>query len=361
MSLGVTQSTDLWLTGKIKIVNAICIMTSGMIIAVIIADLLSNSTHLLAKILGVHALIMLTPFYLNYKQKYIASRVFFLTSSYIGICLLAVMFGQELYFQYYLVPGVGMSLIFFRDEIGNKKWLFTFAAIPLWVLLELWFSFYSPLFPLQQEHIIRLSYLSSFLIFITVIIMFGVFTYEADTNLKRIRKMNEELEAMAKYDALTGLPNRHFLNRQLEHFFNMAQSQDQFFAFCIVDIDFFKKVNDNYGHEAGDNVLKIFAKLLKQHFRKVDLLGRMGGEEFCIAFYGEQQDVTKALERFRKNVEQEEIIYGQNKIVITASLGVAYYHDQLNSVLELYKNADDALYQAKNQGRNRICQYKSLS
>lgn len=357
IELGISPETDLWLAGKIKVVNAISLLTTFMLLTFIVIDQLTGANPLLLAVLTSHTLIMLTPFYLNYKKRYIASRAFFLVASYIGICLMAIFFGEALYFQYYLVPGVGMSLIFFRDEIGNKKWLFTLAGIPLWAMLEYWFHTASPLIVLQAEYLHILSYLSSFLIFITTIIMFAVFTHESDSNLAKLKQVNDELNTMAKYDALTGLPNRHFLTQQLNHFFNMARRQQDFFAFCIVDIDFFKAINDQYGHDAGDHVLQQFSLLLQQNFRDIDLLGRVGGEEFCIAFYGAQQDTKQALERCRKNLENLVIYYGNNTINITASFGIAYYQQGLNDFSHLYKNADQALYKAKQTGRNKVCEF----
>lgn len=360
IEVGIDQDTDSWLAGKIKLVNIISLSNFIFILWMILFDLFINKNHYLSIILLGVSFIMLIPHYLNYKKRYIASRIVFLTLAYLCICFLAVVFGKEFYFQYYLVPGVGMSLIFFRDEIGKKKWLFTFAGIPLWALLEFWFANYPAFVSLDGKYVSVISYFSSFLIFVTAIVMFGVFTHESDTQLRNIYKMNKKFKQLANIDPLTNLYNRRFVNEQLEHLFDLAKKQKSFLGFVIFDIDFFKKVNDTYGHDAGDKVLQMVAKLANENFRETDLVGRIGGEEFCIVFTNtNEENVLKIVERFRKEIEEQSVLYEQESIKVTSSFGIAYLFDNINSSEELFKNADAALYEAKRSGRNRICEFDS--
>ncbi|XOB63677.1 GGDEF domain-containing protein [Campylobacterota bacterium DY0563] len=352
--IGINKDTDLWLSGKIKLVNIISLVNFIFILSMISLDLFFNKTYNLSIILLIISFVMLIPYYLNYKKKYIPSRVVFLLFAYISICSLAILFGKEFNFQYYLIPGVGMSLIFFRDEIGNKKWIFTFLGIPLWIILEIWFVLYSPIISMEK-YIEVIPYFSTFLIFLTAILMFGTFTHESDKHLNNISNMNKELKKLANIDPLTKLYNRRFMDERINYFFNLSKRNKGFLAMCIFDIDFFKKVNDTYGHNAGDKVLQMISELAMENFRETDFVGRMGGEEFCIIFtYGNINAVKDAIERFRKIIENSILKYEKNEIKITASFGISYLTDNIKTQEELYKNADSALYEAKNTGRNKI-------
>ncbi|WP_321315299.1 GGDEF domain-containing protein [Halarcobacter sp.] len=352
--IGITDDTDHWLSGKIKLVNIISLVNFIFILSMIFLDLLLNKTYNLSIILLIISFIMFIPYYLNYKKKYIASRIAFLSLAYISICSLAVLFGKEFNFQYYLVPGVGMSLIFFRDEIGNKKWIFTFLGIPLWIFLEIWFVLYSPIISVGK-YIEVIPYFSTLLIFLTAILMFGTFTHESGKHLKNISNMNKKLKKLANIDPLTKLYNRRFMDEKINYFFNLSKRNNGFLAMCIFDIDFFKKVNDTYGHDAGDKVLQTVSKLAKENFRETDFVGRIGGEEFCVIFtYGNINSVKDAIERFRKIIENNRLKYEKNEIKTTASFGISYLTSDIKTQEQLYKNADSALYEAKNTGRNKI-------
>jgi diguanylate cyclase (GGDEF)-like protein len=358
IDLGILEDTDPWLAGKIRLVNIMCLSNYIMIVSFILLDLLISHTHPLSLITAVICLTMLIPYYLNYKQRYISARVAFLTLAYICICGLAVVFGEAFYFQYYLVPGVGMSLIFFRNEIGWKKWIFSVAGIPLWILLEVWFSNHPPLIVLAGAYTSVLSYFSSFLIFITAITMFAVFTHENDKQLEHINKMNEKLKDMSNKDALTGLYNRRFIDQYLSSFFNQGEPKHTHFSVIIFDIDHFKKINDTYGHDAGDQVLKRIATLSNDLFKEPDLIGRIGGEEFCLLLINADKKTTiNKVENFRIVIEKEVVHYEESILSVTASFGIAYCTNEITNHNDLQKQADDALYQAKKAGRNCVIEY----
>jgi diguanylate cyclase (GGDEF)-like protein len=123
----------------------------------------------------------------------------------------------------------------------------------------------------------------------------------------------------------------------------------------MIDIDFFKKINDTYGHLCGDQTLRQLAKLLQQMVRTMDIVSRYGGEEFCCVL-PETSAVNAFIlaERLRSAVEASDIIYGDEKLRITISLGVAEYGPERTSREELVGAADAALYRAKHGGRNRV-------
>ena len=127
-------------------------------------------------------------------------------------------------------------------------------------------------------------------------------------------------------------------------------------AFIMVDLDHFKKCNDNFGHLVGDVVLKEVAGILKQNVREIDLVGRFGGEEFCILLpEANKADAYVVAERIRKAVEGYTIKAYDETLSITISMGISSFPEGSRGLDELIENADTALYEAKRQGRNRIC------
>jgi len=160
------------------------------------------------------------------------------------------------------------------------------------------------------------------------------------------------VENMAVRDQLTGLHNRRYLFEAGDKLFCDSKADNRPFAAAILDVDFFKKVNDTYGHEVGDLALKNIAKVLTSHARKQDITTRFGGEEFCILVAG-SNDPSVYFELLRRAIEEMEIPLRDGKVLkITSSIGLAY---ELEQTLEAtLRAADLALYQAKENGRNRV-------
>ena len=165
-----------------------------------------------------------------------------------------------------------------------------------------------------------------------------------------------ELEHRSRTDERTGLTNAVEFDRTLEIALDAARERDRPAALLAIDLDYFKAVNDTYGHLAGDAVLTRFAEILAGLRRNLDVAARTGGEEF--ALYLDGADRTAALafaERLRALIERETFHYdGDVTIAITVSVGVAVFPGEARSPRELRKIADDALYLAKRSGRNRI-------
>ena len=168
-----------------------------------------------------------------------------------------------------------------------------------------------------------------------------------------IDKMNNQ----ALKDALTGAYNRRFINEKLPIDVANAAISNKTISIIMADIDFFKKVNDTYGHLNGDSTLKQFVKIISQCIiRGSDWMARYGGEEFLICLPGASHDKARAMaEEMRQQVENTEIICGKNKFKITASFGVSTRTPEIGeSMDELIAIADAKLYEAKHNGRNRV-------
>jgi two-component system, cell cycle response regulator len=171
-----------------------------------------------------------------------------------------------------------------------------------------------------------------------------------------LRNRLEETVEMAITDSLTGLNNRRFMEQHLSALLAKAVEAGRPLSLLVADIDFFKKVNDGYGHDAGDAVLREFALRLKRYIRGIDLACRLGGEEFVVIM--PETDLRRAFqvaERLRVRVAADpfEISRGQF-IDVTASVGIAAIQGRSDTIEDLFKRADNALYAAKRQGRNRV-------
>jgi diguanylate cyclase (GGDEF)-like protein len=168
-----------------------------------------------------------------------------------------------------------------------------------------------------------------------------------------------EKEFMSVLDGLTGLYNRRQFEIGLEQEYNRTKRHPSDFSLAILDIDFFKKVNDTYGHQYGDYVLKTVAELMKTSFRKTDLLYRYGGEELVMIM--PETNIEGALiptQRLRRAIEEYDFNYNGVKAKVTASIGLTMNYQSFNSTAEILKSADEALYKAKEEGRNRVILYE---
>lgn len=176
----------------------------------------------------------------------------------------------------------------------------------------------------------------------------------ADTEQQLIQR-NQELLQLASTDILTGLANRRVIMQQAQAEIRRANRYQKDLAVLMLDIDHFKKVNDQYGHAAGDKVLAEFAALCQRNIRDTDLAGRYGGEEFFILLPEvDLQTAIMSAERLRLAVAEHPFTLSSGEqLQVTCSIGIAMYLPQQDNLDKLLLRADQALYQAKHQGRNR--------
>lgn len=176
---------------------------------------------------------------------------------------------------------------------------------------------------------------------------------------ERIIRLEHRILELANTDPLTGILNRRAFMERMEQEINRSGRDNSPLSFILSDIDYFKKVNDTYGHQAGDIVLQKFSNRLKTSIRPYDFIGRYGGEEFVVCLPGADENQSQfAAERIRKQVEEMEVLFADSSksIRITASFGVASLQvDSDDHLDDLIRRADDAVYRAKNEGRNRVC------
>ncbi len=165
-------------------------------------------------------------------------------------------------------------------------------------------------------------------------------------------KLNKKLEELSITDKLTKLYNRTKIDSFLEEQLKYSKRYNEPFSVILLDIDFFKKINDTHGHQTGDIILSEFSSILKSNIRETDVLGRWGGEEFIIICPKTNLKETLVVaKKIKSKIENYNFTIIEN---CTASFGVSSYKDKLD-IKDIIKNTDEALYKAKNNGRNQIC------
>lgn len=165
---------------------------------------------------------------------------------------------------------------------------------------------------------------------------------------------SQALEHAALTDGLTGMQNRRYFDDALREYLSEFRRIDKPIGLMILDLDHFKQVNDTYGHDTGDEVLKAVAACLKDMTRHHDVVARLGGEEFAVVAPNmDLETLSRFAERIRKAIAALPIMSGNVRLKITTSVGLAVW-DRRESVDEFYRRADTRLYQAKREGRNRV-------
>ena len=160
-------------------------------------------------------------------------------------------------------------------------------------------------------------------------------------------------------ESLSGLFNRRKLRDAGKEAFLRAKRYQEKLTVLMMDIDYFKKVNDTYGHQIGDEVIKEFSKVLSQIFRDTDIVGCMVGEEFAAIMINAELDLGyQKAELFRKAIEARKMIFGEHTVRITVSIGIAELDKETQTLDSIVNHADDALYEAKRSGRNKTIAYR---
>jgi diguanylate cyclase (GGDEF)-like protein len=177
--------------------------------------------------------------------------------------------------------------------------------------------------------------------------------YEVHELKNELEKKNTILKALATTDKLTGIANRNKLDHILEEEYQRTLRFGHPFSILIMDIDYFKKVNDTYGHQTGDQVLKEMASLLNYYIRDTDTVGRWGGEEFMVICpQTNEEGISVLASTLKEKIEEHPFSIVENQ---TASFGLSTYcpRDDIHSLIQ---KADKALYRAKKNGRNQVQQ-----
>jgi len=186
----------------------------------------------------------------------------------------------------------------------------------------------------------------------------GIIVYDVTdsaTNSSELAKANSKLQGLSRTDHLTQLYNRGYWEQRLKEEYLRSLRTNQPCSLIMFDIDFFKDVNDQYGHQAGDEVIRYTADQIREKIRATDIAGRYGGEEFGIILIDTTAESAYFMaERIRKGIESIELEFEDFNISYTISIGVAEIHSLMEDYHEWVEAADRALYKAKKSGRNKV-------
>lgn len=193
-------------------------------------------------------------------------------------------------------------------------------------------------------------------------IFFHAYVNRSYSYFKRMRDYNERLKELATHDPLTGVLNARAYYEACDQQIRVSQRADQSFSVLFVDLDHFKRINDTFGHAAGDEVLRTVARVLRDSLRQSDLLGRIGGEEFSIFLPAtDLLGAVEVAEILRQKVAACKIDIQGAPLQVTASIGVAHRDPQQPSIKAIQQRADEAMYEAKKAGRNRVSTFSQIS
>ena len=271
--------------------------------------------------------------------------------------LAVICLGWEYGFQQYCIGFV--ASIIFTDFYINRKRKITKKTIAivafnvvLYIALRLWTYKYPYIYEIDNVWIGRAFYILNSLLGFAFLIGYSLIYSNT------VRRLENSLREMANIDPLTGICNRRKMHQILK---NSLEQQDDFpyqAVVAMLDVDFFKKVNDTYGHDAGDEVLLALAHLLyeKQENTTGFHVSRWGGEEFLV-FYEkytkDKQNIVKEFDELREQIQTMTVKVNNKDIKITVTMGLAFYKKG-EKITELIKVADDNLYEGKKAGRNRV-------
>jgi diguanylate cyclase (GGDEF)-like protein len=183
----------------------------------------------------------------------------------------------------------------------------------------------------------------------------GAIAILRDNSIAR-REAENAIRQMAHYDGLTGLPNRRLLEDRMDQVLASARRRGTKVAVLFIDLDKFKQVNDQRGHEAGDWLLKQVANRMRAALRESDTASRVGGDEFVVLLpdTGQLEDAVNVARKIREQMERPFAMEDGTVLEISCSIGVAMYPDQANEARDLLRFGDDAMYVAKKNGRNAV-------
>lgn len=319
-------------------VNAIAVGLSG------------NTRHLF--VCALFWISLIGVFALTYITKTIVAEWIFNIFIIIWLQIGLMYYGWKSGVQNYLFL---LILLYFFASYGKnvRKWLFAFIALAYRIVLYYVYFNAVPLMSLPDKTINVIQIATTTSIFIGIALTAYTFSSGVGELEGKLVKYNDSLKIQANTDQLTGLFNRR---RAIEYLNELIHNtQEGTFSLCIGDIDFFKKVNDVYGHNAGDEVLKAISHKMEEGLRKETFIARWGGEEFLIVFPGVNGDEAwSGLERLRKNIEKSPIkIANGQEISITMTFGLTEY-DFGSDIDTSIKDADEKLYQGKESGRNKV-------
>ena len=272
----------------------------------------------------------------------------------VWIILFIVMFGWDCGVQHYLFAFLALN--FTVSTAGERRKVLTaVGACALRLALYAYARNFKPYSPLDPGISVLIQILNTIFIFAQITAIMIIFTKDAQKMEQKLVRYNTKLQKIASVDALTGLWNRRSMweyIRAVEYDYEIGNAG--FVSIAIADIDFFKRINDTYGHDAGDEVLKAVAELFMDKMKTYGRVCRWGGEEFLFVFYRRNGDAAyDVLQEIYDEIHRLTVSYENEEIRITMTFGLEEY-DKNDGMEMAIRRADEKLYQGKETGRDKI-------
>lgn len=293
-------------------------------------------------------------FYSTYRLSSRTAFSYFSVIMIIWILLSIVLLGWDCGVQHYLFPLLVISFFSSYDNLKSKI-AFSAALCALRLGLYIYCKYQSPVFGFTESFMIFLQFLNSITIFICFSFICWFFSSKTQEAEKKLVSYNERLKKEAATDPLTKLMNRRkMMECMQENILSVEANQSATFSIALGDIDFFKRVNDTYGHDSGDIVLKELAALFSRSMENKGLVARWGGEEFLFLFLDMNGDQAMlALSSLMNEIRKQPIRCKGESLYVTMTFGLEEY-DTIQGLTKTIKAADEKLYMGKDAGRNRI-------
>ncbi|MBQ8139971.1 MAG: GGDEF domain-containing protein [Lachnospiraceae bacterium] len=276
----------------------------------------------------------------------------------IQVILGTFMLGWDVGFFTYLMAIIPLFfyLTVLDDDVEKSVYpplIQTLAAIVVMIVSYVISNRFDPAFVLEDGQVHALFIYNAVFSVILLAAMSHFFVTERRFTTIAMQKENEKLDLEASVDPLTGLTNRRSMEKHLENAMLEAKRRGRIYSLVMGDIDYFKIINDNYGHEFGDEALKAVAKIFRDNVTEDDCICRWGGEEFLILIMDSHEKATSVAEAIRSGVEKNTVMHNGKEIRFTMTLGVTSYKPGY-SLETLIQQADNNLYYGKRHGRNQV-------
>lgn len=294
-----------------------------------------------------------TAFYNSYRNRTQFTVIYTIVSTILWVVLYVYLFGWDCGAQHFLFALlVFLVVVSHVSSVGKISMAALLCAIRLGLF---WYTrVHEPFLTLSERFGILLQVINTVIIFSLITVIVVMFSKDSLSMEKKLVEYNEKLKEVSLRDPLTKLYNRRAMLEYLEHLTKESEKAGKGFDIAIGDIDFFKNINDTYGHTAGDVVLEKIAELLSGYMKNKGNVCRWGGEEFLLVFNGiNGEEATAELENIRNLIANTEILYNNQAIRITMTFGLDEYSSH-HPIDETLKSADNKLYIGKNTGRNRV-------
>ncbi|MBQ8246142.1 MAG: GGDEF domain-containing protein [Lachnospiraceae bacterium] len=293
------------------------------------------------------------------KKRYVVTTIITYVEIISFVLITTFSIGTIMRFNLYclaVVPGIFYLTSTIKAFKGRTllPFLCSIFAMLTFVTSLLFELVHKPLFVVEPSVTTQLvEIFNVIIVFIMMIIFSLLFTWEMKNNSAALEKRNQQLQQFANRDPLTKLPNRRSMMQVLNVSMHELQRDNAPFSVILGDIDDFKKINDNYGHDAGDKVLVMVANTITSQLRDCDSVCRWGGEEILIIIKGDLEAAKNIAERIRLNISSSKVEHGGQTMRVTMTFGVAQAKAG-DRIEHLIQQADNRLYYGKGHGKNQV-------